>query len=929
MDSPATGIVVYRASRLERLLAPLLQLLDAAPPADLLAPQTVLAAHPGIKRWLSRALARERGPGGIVANLDVQLPSSWLQQLAQQRLGHAASALAPYRRESLRWRIFEQLAGIDDPTLQRYLDGEVGPRRRLQLADRLAGMFARYLVYRPDWLARWQRGQAVPGIDVAYLGPLWRQLQRDIGKPHRGELLAMLAAQLQSAPEQGSEPLHVFGISHLPPSELDVLRAVARERLVALYLPDPCVQHWSGLSNESTQLRRLLAQGVAEQSAPLDLGHPLLAAWGRLGQHFGLALNEGEQGVLSEVRDYQDYAEQPESAARLHRLQQSLRLLDPTVMRGAERLDDASLRIHACHTRLRELEVLRDALLKALADLPDLHPSEIAVMAPDIAAYAPLLPAVLGMPGDASAALPYHLADTALASRHPLFTAFWSLLQAPGSRLTAAEVHDLLAVPAIARALNLDAEGHARLGHWLRQARIAWGLDADSRARLGLPAFAEHSLAWGMDRLLAGYTLGETDDAMAEALQCWPQEGVQGVQVAALGALDHLLLEIDALCRAAATPMPLGRWLQRLHALLDALFVADPSDVDEVEALSTLHRLLFELGESAQVAACEPELDFASLRELLRESLDAVPERQPFLLGGITVCGMVPQRSIPFRMIAVLGLDDGVFPRARSDAGLDPMARLPRLGDRNVRDDDRYLFLETVMAARDRLHLSFIGEGVRDGKPRNPAAPLAELLAFLESQCDAGKFPQHDDGEPDWPWLLRHPLQPFDSRYFAADDPRWFGFESAWALPAGDVEGAGGFLTDHSDPPEAPAQPLPLPQVFGYFRDPAKAVLQQRLRLRLDGLEDARLADEEALSAKPDASEGLAQQLLEQALQRRQWALPEAPPMALRLSGQLPPGRVGLEAWSRLRAQVDPLLLVAREHPQLRDGLPPSDALAI
>src|SRR5690606_12496520 len=153
------------------------------------------------------------------------------------------------------------------------------------------------------------------------------------------------------------------------------------------------------------------------------------------------------------------------------------------------------------------------------------------------------------------------------------FAAFWSLLQAPGSRLTAAEVHDLLAVPAIARALDLDPEGHERLGHWLRQSRVAWGLDADSRARLGLPAFAEHSLAWGMDRLLAGYAMGEADDAVAEALQCWPQDGVHGVQVAALGALDRLLIEVDTLCRAAATPMPLARWLQRLHAMLDALFV--------------------------------------------------------------------------------------------------------------------------------------------------------------------------------------------------------------------------------------------------------------------------------------------------------------------------------------------------------------------
>ena len=136
-------------------------------------------------------------------------------------------------------------------------------------------------------------------------------------------------------------------------------------------------------------------------------------------------------------------------------------------------------------------------------------------------------------------------------------------------------------------------------------------------------------------------------------------------------------------------------------------------------------------------------------------------------MGGVPFCGMVPQRAIPFDVVCVLGLDEGAFPRRPSDGGIDLMARIRRVGDRDVPGDDRYLFLETVMSARKRLHLSFLGQGVRDGKPRNPAAPLAELLAELEHH--AGITPGDEDALR--PWLVRHPLQPFDARYFDAGQP--------------------------------------------------------------------------------------------------------------------------------------------------------------
>lgn len=941
MEALQTGIVVYRASRLEALLEPLEALLAKYPPKHLLGSPTVLAAHPGMKRWLGLALARRRGPRGVVANLDLQLPTTWFDARVREELGLSAISLEPYRRESLRWRIHAVLPSIDDDTVRRYLAGNDG-RRRFQLADRIAAIFSRYMVYRPQWLSHWQQGMFdVP--EPNFLAPIWRRIRADIGSAHRGELIARLIERRQAAPVGTPlEPVHVFGLSHLPPSELAILRAESRHRLIVLYVPDPSIVFWAGLGNARAHLARLLALGVGDDSERelLSLGHPLLSAWGRMGHHFGLRLHEGIDDVLLETRHGEDEAREPESRRLLHRLQQDIRLshsdlLKAETLLAVEARDDDSLRIHGCHTRVRELEVLHDAIRDALTRDPDLDPSDILVMSPMIADYAPLVPSVFGGARKEGKGLPLHLADVALRRSHDVLDAFATLLQMPVSRVSAPQVLDLLSVPAMRRAFGIDADALERLRAWLTDARVAWGLDASARERLGLPAFAEHSLGWGMDRLLGGYVFGDSvSDDVAKQVGLWPVEGVNGAEVEALGAMDRLLCQIDRICGLARSTQPLSRWRGELQALLSALFRPDLEDHAECEAMAALERTIesLKLGTSPEI---DPEIDYSVLRDLLNERLDAAPERQPYLIGGITFSGMVPQRSIPFRMIALIGMNDGDFPRASSDGGIDLMTTHRQLGDRDVRSDDRYLFLETVMAARARLHISYLSEGVRDGKPRNPSAPLAELMAYLDDRAGI-----HGDlRETPRPWFVQHPLQPFDARYFDQSDPRLFSYERGFArmvraasLDSGrfaaaprehlidDVlksRGAGGDTE------------IPLRRLLDFFRRPSELLLKQRLGLRLDALERDALGDTEPLLGRFDAIDRVPRALVFDALERACFTVPEQAPDALRLSGRMPPGALGGAAYRDARDQAMTLLALAADTADLVDGLPARTTIAL
>lgn len=924
MTAFPTGIVVYRASRLEALLGPFASLRAAELALDPLRPTRVIAAHPGIQRWLVGALARRAGTAGVVANLDLRLPSLWIDDLARRVLGEGALAVAPYRREALRWRILDAFANADLPALAPWLAAAREPRQQLALADRVAGLYAQYLIYRPDWLLAWQDGRFdVPDArDPTPLAPLWRRLRDGIGQPHRAERMARLLAILREDPARAGDPgvLHVFGASHLPKPVLDALRLVSRGTLVAIHMPDPCVQHWAGLRNEREVIARFGGLGLSEDAerAYGDLGHPLLAAFGRMGQHFGLVLNEGEEGVVSDTRHWADLAPKPDDArCLLGRVQESIRQLRPSWVEapegGADVLplrEDPSLRVHACHTRLRELEVLRETLLDALASDPTLEPRDIVVMAPAIDDYLPLVPAVFGPANTARGPLPWHAADVGLARTHPVFEAALALMELPDSRVTAPDVAGLLGLDPVARALDLDTDARDALLRWLGRARVAWGIDGDARAAFGVPPIAQHTFAWGLSRMIAGYVHG--DDRAGTELPppgLLPVDGIDAAGAPALGALDRLLVAIDALRREAGERRPASAWFARLQALFDAFIVVDPDDRAADEANSLLHRQLQALRREVADAGCDPAIDFAGAREALRAKLAGDAGRAPFLPGGIAFCGMVPQRAVPYRVIAVLGLDDGAFPRARGDGGLDPMARHPRLGDRDPRSDDRYLFLETLMAARDRLHLSHVGEGAHDGKPRAPAAPLAELLAFL----DARHGIIATDTQAQRPWRVRHPLQPFDRRYFEGGDPRLVSRDRVLAAALDAPPGAEAPLVPDgaAGVGDESTKTVPLRALRDYFRDPARHLLVDGLGLRLDALDDEALCDAEPLDAEVSRLERAEQRLVGEALDSG-GTLPEAPPAWLVEGGVLPPGRSGERAWADLREATDTLLGRAR-----------------
>lgn len=929
-------IEIYRSSRIEKLAELLEDQLGKYAPRSVLTPQRLIVGHLGMKRWLTQWLAspRKAARTRVAANLEMLLPSEWLDVLAQRELGQHSIAIRPYRRSALRWRIHALLASIDHPEIAGYLAGEDAPRRRFQLADRLAGLYGQYLVYRCDWLAAWERGQDA-GV-AHWQSTLWRRLVEDIGQDHRGRHMSALNARLPTlAPDPETPALFVFGVSHLPPDALTALDALSGSRTVQLYFPDPCRELWDDLRSQ-----RALYAASLRGEAYLEIGHPLLAALGRVGQHFTLLLNGLDAGCdLRHQDDESAHGLLPARHSLLERLQHSILTRQPEWVQRpqakdpadtSDANDDASLRVHVCHTRLRELEVLKDALLDQLAraEQPgkaELHPHEIVIMAPNMALYAPLVPVVFGAAADARALLPWQMADVALARTHPLLAALRELIDLPTQRITRSQVLSLLALPAIERRFGIDEDRREALARWLDRAHVAWGIDAAMKEDFGAAPVDAHSFAFGCDRMFAGVLLGELpDDALLDG-RILPARPVTGPASACLGALWGLLEVLREWRTGVGRTRSLAAWSRQLRDWLERLFLIDPGDEGEREAFAAAGKLIARLAEEEADSGISVEVEWSVVRDLLRQGLDSIPERQPFLAGGITFCGMVPQRSIPFQVIALLGLNDGDYPRARVDNGLDLMLSHPRLGDRDNRSDDRYLFLEALMSARRALHLSYLGEGVQDGKPRNPALPLAELMGFLKREYDPGPV----CARPGPAWLVRHPLQPFDARYFdpAGSDPRLYSYSQAFARFEADHAATDWrFLTGTCAPPPAAGKaggPVELRSLAAFFRDPSKWICRQALKLSRDALDEAAPSDLEPLAAAPQVFDDVRADLVRQALREGRERLPESAPASFRLSGKYASGALGERSWLQVRDEAQAYLDLARELPVFA-GKPPA-----
>lgn len=848
---------LYHSNALEVLAGLLADALRTpAPGQSLLAPDIVLIPQPAMRRWLQVTLAQAHG---IAANIEFLTPGEFVQRTLDANVAGAAEDLDT---EAMRWQLYATLrdpAALRDPALHQlrdYLDGD-DALKPWSLAGELTAVFEKYLAWRRDWLLGWEAGRSPRDPQAV----LWRRIAA--GRAHRArridDYLARFASDDAPLPAGLPSRLCAFATLNVSPDVLRVIATQARVGVLHFYLPTPTRAYWGDLPSLRERLRN--DAGTAFDSDPIE--NPLLQAWGAAGRDFMAVLGSYEVvHPTGEIAAYADPeqrdSDDPAADTLLQRLQRDLLHRRPPPVepwRAQVDCSDNSLQVHACHTRLREVQVLHDQLRGLLEDAstdgrrfdPPLQPREIAVLAPDIDLYAPYIEAVFGGVAGTPAFIPYVLADASPLGAEPLAEVFLRLLALPISRFGLDEILDLLATPAIAAAAGLDAPGFERLRGWLRGAGARWGIDAAHRERNHAPRDDAYTWTFALDRLLLGHASGADGDIAGVA----PYPELEGSALDALDALIRLLRVLARYQRVLGEAMSPAQWRERLFGLLDALLPQpSPSPTDQ-RTLERLRALIAKFADDARRAGFDDPIPPEVLRAHFASTLAQADTHAPLLSGGVSFGRMVPMRLLPFRVICVLGMNDGDYPRRDPAAGLNQLTRelttsARRPGDRSLRDDDRFLFLQLFAAAADVFYLSYLGADPRDGSTREPSVLVTELLdvaAAYHADVDAAGVDAVDAARKTL--VVRHSLQPFAPAAFGASDgevePRRFSYRSQWHRAAAmqDTRVEPGRWLQSALPATAPCDALSLTELRAFLRDPPAAFLRQRLALRLPETTDA------------------------------------------------------------------------------------------
>ncbi len=889
----------YVSNRQELLLDRLVQVLEAPSPS-VLCPEVILVQSKGMERWISLELAAR---WGICANCRFLFPNTLVEEVFEAYFS-GSSQDDGFSKDRLAWRIMGLLPTLSKERafedIRRYLSEDPTGLKLYQVSAKVADLFDQYLTFRPDMLLKWERTR-----DSSWQAVLWRKIVGDSTGTHRAALLERFLECAARGETPGSHlpvRISVFGISYLPGFHLEVLNAISRFSDVHFFLMNPCKVYWGDIRSSREIAGIEAAAGRKEQSEPelhFEEGALLLASLGVHGREFFNLVQDMD--VTEESQDFED----PGTDTLLAKTQSEiLNLGDGEVQEPSSvplSPPDHSIAIHSCHSPMREIEVLHDALLSLFQSNPELRPEDVAVMTPDIDIYAPFIRAVFDAPEEVDERIPYTVADRSLRNEGRLAEPFLALLALWEGRLGVSEVQAIAEALPVRQRFGFSETDMELLARWVSETGIRWGLDGEERARLGLPRTEENTWRAGLDRLLLG--LAMPDGQGCEFAGIIPYDAIEGASASILGAFLEFAERLFRWRAQSGEAKTLEEWGRLLLEVLDAFFEPSAETEREMQTIRGMIQRLSsqqaDLGEGHKVG---PTVVSAFFKQRFQgEYLGS-----GFLGGGVTFCSMLPMRSIPFEVICLLGMDSEAFPRKSKVMEFDLIARHPRPGDRSRRHDDRYLFLETLLSARRKLHISYVGQRIQDNEEISPSVVVSELLDSLQRTIG-----EAHEATVERLIVTKHRLQAFNPAYFR-EEGNLFSYSKVNCRAAqslNSIHELPPFFGVPLDEPGEEWRTVDLDFLCDFFSNPCKVLLKNRLGAALEeevpSPEDREVFALDALQAhkvREEMSRALLAGEAEQDVLRRMVKL-----------GRLPHGVVGLCGFDRLKWEVKAFVERVRE----------------
>ena len=868
----AIVFIVYYSNQLEKQKEILSSLFKSLLPEDPFQQDIILVQSPGMAQWLQIELAKETG---ISANLKFPMPASFIWQLYAQNL--PATALEnPFDKDSMTWRLMRLIPTFLEKEsfspLRNYLASSPHSEqyKLYQLSSKIADLFDQYLVYRPEWIFAWEKGEdeqitaqiqkQQPNLNntlfkqiqgnTKWQGELWRALvvdvKSDVGDAtHRAALhnqfLALLADK--KTPKKLPSRIFIFGIPALPTAYLNILQAMSSEVDIHLFFNNPCQEYWGDISdlrldylrsrkryqfNKQDENQPLFSEeqlsqlenaqfDVTYQKENLQVGNPLLAAWGKMGRDFLYTLVRDEEHIPTyPVNAYQEI----ESNSLLGQLQSQILHLENKPLNIAK--NDHTLTLHSCHSAMREVEVLHDYLLDLFNQDPNLTPKDVVVMVADINQYTPYIQAVFGQKNGDAPQIPFSLSDNKLSESDVLVSSYLTLLRLKESNFSAEDVLALLDIPAMRERFNISLADLPLVREWVADSGIRFGLQKNQ------DGINFNSWQSGLERMMLGYAMREEHGIWQDSLGLNSSYGLKGELA---GNLSHFFSTLSALHETLQQAHSIEKWQEILTALLSDFFVQNE---DTNDTIFYIQEKINELAEHLKTLHFTEELQADMIADVITMKLEDAPNSLKFLAGKVNFCTLLPMRSVPFKVVCLLGMNDADYPRTQTPNSFDLMQYHHQKGDRVRRDDDRYLFLEALLAARDYCYISYVGRSITDNQPKEPSVLVSQLVDYINQGQNENTLT-----------VIEHPMTAFSPDNFKYNEKFTRSFATKW-LPIAQFDAIASnseFAVTMIENPEK-IEEIELDRLVSFVENPVKFFFEKQLGVYFRD-EDDRIADSE------------------------------------------------------------------------------------
>lgn len=792
---------LYQSNQISSLAEMLVKVQQVDPLEDPFEPETVLIQSQGMAQWLQMQIAELNG---IMGNCNFLYPTTFLWQQYRVLFPELPKENI-FERNSMTWRIMRLLPDClnqdEFKPLQRYLANQPNEEqyqlKLYQLSAKIAELFDQYLVYRPHWLVHWEEGnlQAVENElkitisaknvdlnlisnDIKWQSYLWQQIIQDLQEgvddrvfttSHRAYLQQNYFEKLDNLTEAEKAMLpkriFIFGISAFSPLQLAVFKKLSEHCDIHIFFFNPSEKYWGDSVEDKVWQKLALTHKISPEDLEnllAEQSNKLLTLWGKQGRDFLAQLMEFEPNTI-------DVFIEPEEDSNLNKLKKQIfsSVNNATI---DDLTDDHSLQIHACHSPMREVEVLHNQLLNLFEKDKTLLPKDIIVMSPDINKYAPYIDAVFSRyTGSRDPRyIPFSLSDQVFTKIDPIINSFLQLLAMKENQFNAEDLFDLLEVEAIQARFSFSAEDIHTLRVWAKNAGVRSGTDIQQ------PHWQNYN-SWenGLNRLLLGSSMKEAHGIWENTLAFSDSYGLNAELVGRLASFISALLEWVKLIQS---PQSLEQWHLAVKMLITDLYQENAENAASILLLNTVNDDIFALISTTHFAE---DLHIEILALLFNQQLNQHTQQLNFLVGRVNFATLLPMRAIPFKVVCLLGMNEADFPRQQQINSFDLMQYAPQKGDRAKRDDDRYLFLEALLSAQNVFYISYIGQSQKDGKEMLPSILVSQLLDTVNDYLTP-EFKAQLGMEAEKILVRKQPLTVFSKKNFT--HPRDYAYNAEWII---------------------------------------------------------------------------------------------------------------------------------------------------